>query len=153
MQGVWVFPRTLSIAPSGRTLIPLAVLHAFAASGFLTALPLLLASGAIGLLAFSFLSLLWVRHARQNEFLRLEDDGLLTVFRDGVAVTARVTGSPTDAGWAVWLRWQEEGAWMTHARMLLRADFTQDDWRALGIWLRHRAVTAKRDAEQFSDAA
>lgn len=153
MRGVSAFPRTLNITPSGRILLPIAAIHLLTAIGFLLAISLLLASGAIVLLAISFLCVLWGHCQRQGEHLRLEDDGTLTVFRGSLEVAGRVVGSPTDAGWAVWVIWQEEGAWMSHARMLLRADFTQEDWRALGLWLRHRAAVAGRGEERFSDAA
>ncbi|MBA4743539.1 MAG: hypothetical protein H2060_12625 [Azoarcus sp.] len=134
------YPRVLEVSPSFRLVCLIAVTHLVAAisllhlwrqSGWLAAGVIALAASLAGSMS------LWRR--RRGETWTLGDDGVLVVRRAGVEHEVRIAGPVTDFGWAVWVVWREPDRRTQCSRMLMRADFGTEDWRALGLWLRHKA--------------
>tara|TARA_R110002049_G_scaffold115861_2_gene268128 strand:- start:365 stop:808 length:444 start_codon:yes stop_codon:yes gene_type:complete len=145
------YPRVLDASPSLRLVWLIAAIHLVAAISlaYLWRQPVWLAAGGVALVASLAASLIrW--HRCRGERWTLGDDGALFVRRAGVAHEAWIAGPATDFGWAVWVVWREADRHTRRARMLLRADFSSDDWRALGLWLRHKARAA--DDEPISAA-
>jgi toxin CptA len=140
------YPRTIDLSPSLLySLLPGAAIHLVAAFAFLSLFrqPLWLLVGLSVVVVSAVASALsWRR--RQGEVAELGDDGRLLVSLGGVEQEAAIV-AVTDFGWARWVTWREEGARRTRARMLLRGDFASDQWRALGVWLRHKAPVGGDD--------
>jgi hypothetical protein len=135
------YPRVLELSASYRLVCLIAATHGVAAISFVHLLrqPAWLAGGLAALALSVALSLRAWYPGRET--LVLEDNGELLA-RDALGDRPlRLAGPVTDFGWAVWLGWHEPGARVRRSRMLLRADFTPGDWRALGLWLRHKAVS------------
>lgn len=140
------YPRLIAVRTSPRSLTLIAAIHLVAAISFahLAFEPALALVGLL-LLAFSF-GLSWLA-LRRNAMscIELGDDGLLRFpERDG---EGQPCGRRADFGVLRWLEWREGRR--RHALMLWRAECSQEDWRALGVWLRHKAT----QAESLSDAA
>lgn len=145
------YPRALDASPSFRSVWLIAAIHLVAAISlvYLSRQPVWLVGLALALAASLGGSLiLWYR--RRGETWVLGDDGVLVVRRGVVEREARLVAPVTDFGWAVWMVWREPDRRNRRARMLLRADFATEDWRALGLWLRHKARAA--DDEPLSAA-
>ncbi|AUN94373.1 YgfX family protein [Pseudazoarcus pumilus] len=134
------YPRALDASPSFRFVWLIAAIHLVAALSliYLWRQPLWLAAGMLALVVLLSASLFHWRR-RRGETWVLGDDGVLIVRRAGIEREARLAGPATDFGWAVWVVLREQDRRLRSARMLLRADFVAEDWRALGLWLRHKA--------------
>lgn len=133
------YPRTIAVRRSWHPLLLIAAIHLVAAISFVSLLP---AAGWVvgGLLVLGGSATHALARVRRDALARIElgDDGLLYLpdeEGEGYGLSAR----PTDFGWARWLQWREEGG-RGRAVMLWRAQCSGEDWRALGLWLRHKAV-------------
>ncbi|MDX5446420.1 MAG: hypothetical protein LPJ87_10255 [Zoogloeaceae bacterium] len=134
------YPRSIAVRSSHRSLILIAATHLVAAISF-AHLPFGF-SACAGLVLVALSSVCSWHALRRNvdSCIELGDDGLLRFpERDAEGVPC---GRLTDFGAVRWLVWQEDGG--LRSRMLWRADCTAEDWRSLGVWLRHK--TALRGA-------
>lgn len=133
--------RILRSPPSLRCTSLVAAIHLIAATAFLH-LPFLSLIGFFGLFALvvSF-ALHFVR--RRTLVFVLDDEGRFARLDAGEELEARLEASTTDFGFVVWLVWSEPPSRRLRGRMLLRADYPEEEWRALSIWLRHRAPAAR----------
>ncbi|MDX5446558.1 MAG: hypothetical protein LPJ87_10975 [Zoogloeaceae bacterium] len=141
------YPRAIVVRASSRSFMLIAAIHLIAAISFVHLLfePGWVAAG-VCLLATSFGLSWWVIRRNAISCIELGDDGLLRFpDRDG---EGRPCGRLADFGLVRWLEWREGRRRV--ALMLWRSECSADDWRALGVWLRHK--TAMQEPE-FSDAA
>jgi hypothetical protein len=140
------YPRVIAVRSSARSLILIAAIHLVAAISFvhLVFRPEWLIAGVLALTLGFGLS--W-RAMRRNavSLVELGDDGCLRF--PGSEVEGRPCGRSADFGWLRWLEWREGRRRV--ALMLWQADLSPEDWRALGIWLRHKAA---RKPVPISDA-
>src|SRR5690606_36088555 len=82
--------------------------------------------------------------------IELGDDGLLRS-TDSPGVEGRPCGRLADFGVVRWLEWREPASGRHRACMVWRTECSREDWRAPGIWLRHKAEVVPTRA--ISDAA
>lgn len=140
------YPRSIAVRASARSFILIAAIHLIAAISFahLVFAPGLAAAGLL-LLVFCF-GLSW-RAVRRNAVscIELGEDGVLRFAQRDAE--GQPCGRRADFGLVRWIEWQEGRR--HHALMLWRAECSQEDWRALGVWLRHKASP---QASRLSDA-
>ncbi len=153
------FPLSLKLAPAAALKALLLLGHAAAALVLLQALatsgpppsalaPEFIAVSGWAVIGLSLLLSLHAENAKRGLALILHEDGVLSLLRGGVRQDYRIDGSAVDFGWALWLPLQDAAA--SGARcgricrrlMLLPANLPAGQWRALRIWLRHKAVGA-----------
>lgn len=145
------YPRIIALRAVPHTAFLIAAIHLVAAISFLLLTPTRPA-WTLGGLALTGVSLLAsLRRARDDRVVALElgDDGRLR-FPDRPDVEGRPCGRLADFGAVRWLEWREEPSGRLRALMLWRTACDAEDWRALGVWLRHRVP---RGREGLSDAA
>lgn len=105
--------------------------------------PLVLAVLSLGI-AFSLLQAVRSGYAKRGMVWILCEDGRLQVRQCGRERVFRLDGEAVDFGWAIWLRCRPDEAGVRRQPlshwMLVPAELEpQDGWRALRIWLRHKA--------------
>lgn len=140
------YPRLIAVRASPRSLSLIAAIHLVAAISFahLVLDPALAVAGLLLLVSCFGLSWRAVRHNAVT-CIELGEDGVLRFpQRDG---EGQPCGRRADFGLVRWLEWREGRR--RHALMLWRAECSQEDWRALGVWLRHKAA---QQALPVSDA-
>lgn len=143
------YPRTIALrrVPHGTLLI--AAIHLVAAISFvhLYAQRPLWTVGGLALLLASLLVVLQGARRAGVAVIELGDDGLLR-FPGRPEVEGQPCGRMADFGVLLWLEWRESPSGRRRALMLWRAACADEDWRALGLWLRHKT----RPPQGLSDA-
>lgn len=153
------FPLNLALAPARIMLAATVALHVLAAAALVQAqtgshirmadlavLPELFAISAWALIGLSLLLSWRAENAKRGLSVILHDDGLISTVRAGELSDYRVDGSAVDFGWMVWLPLlavagpQAKRARVCRRLVLLSANLPPGQWRALRIWLRHKAV-------------
>lgn len=145
------YPRIIVQRAAAHGFILIAAIHLVAAISFVHLLDSrpLWAVGGLLLVGLALMASLRAMRRTACHEIELGDDGCLR-FPDRPGVDGRPCGRMADFGVMRWLEWHESPVGHRRALMLWRAACTPEDWRALGIWLRHKAAHAARD---LSDAA
>lgn len=143
------YPRTIVVSPSSRSLGLIAAIHLVAAISFVQ-LPGVVWPVVGGLVVLlSFVACARACSRNMPRLIELGDDGLLR-FPESEGDEARPCGRMADFAWLRWLEWRELSSGRCRALMLWRAECSAEDWRTLGVWLRHKAVSRP---EPLSDEA
>ena len=160
------YPVALRLRPSGAVMTSVVAAHLAATLAFFHVLavrrvgfefgPLVISLTAVQILCVVVLlssAVLGLRRewAKRSLILVLADDGTILCEAPERAGRYHLDSGAVDFGWAVWLRLRPEGsdaAAVAGARrggrflMLLPANLCPaDSWRALRIWLRHKAYS------------
>ena len=134
------YPRTIVVSPSSRSLGLVAAIHLIAAISFaqLPGVVWPVVGGVLVLLSFAAFARACSRSV--PGLIELGDDGLLR-FPEGEGGEARPCGRMADFVWLRWLEWRELSSGRRRALMLWRAECSTEDWRTLGVWLRHKTAS------------
>jgi len=155
------YPLEIGLRSSKLMFLLNAAIHAIAAFAFLrSSFPLVIVIIVIAGLVLSLRSAIRAEREKARVRLVLQDDGELGVDPDGHGrrtVYAVPEPGCVDFGWAVWIHWRgtrlrrSSRRTMRGALMLVRGNVSDDEWRRLKIWLRHKAGAA-RTGESGGDA-
>lgn len=144
------YPLEIELQPSKFAHLLNAAIHSIAAFSLLrSSLPFLLALSALVWVLISLRVALRGERAKAGRRILLDADGALEFGAHeagGRVVYARPEASCVDFGVVVWLHWR--GAHVRRTRrhalrgalMIFRDNVSDADWRALRIWLRHKAA-------------
>lgn len=146
------YPLEIRLQPSKRLEFLNAAIHVTAAFAFLrSSLPVWIVVPAVAFLFVSLRSAIRDERGKAGFVLVLEPDAELRISepgRHGRAIHASPETSSTDFGWAVWLHWRGTPVRGSRRRplrgavMLVRSNMTDEAWRGLKIWLRHKVAAA-----------
>lgn len=146
------FTADLTFRRSHTLIVLIAAIHLIAAIAFVrSSLPIaicLIVVTGLAISAWSALSGALQQGTRQG-LLRLGEQGKIAwpTKQDDIScpVGQVVPQQCVNFGWAIWLGWRFRDRLLPSLRrqrfsMLLRDQFTPEDWRLLNIWLRHCAL-------------
>lgn len=153
------YPVELQLLASRRALILVAAIHLVAATAFLlSSLPWVVRLAAAIVAGMSMLVALRGERAKCTLRIVLEDSGKLEVRRNGEDAQAFPARGCTDFGWVIWLQWRTDASRhparsRAEATMLLSDNLSPAAWRALRIWLKHKALPLGTPGESASPEA